>query len=80
MIDIIQIATQAKVTLSEIANHAFLLGTGLQNAAPGDKSGKGNDSINYLLSIAELLRQLTIELNQILPTDAKPTPNNKPSQ
>lgn len=48
-------AASAKATLLEIANQAKKLADGLQNAAPGDKGGVPNNSIQYLLAISESL-------------------------
>lgn len=53
-------------TLKEIAKQASALGTGLQNAAPGDKLGTPNNSVQYLLAIAETLDQVAEECGKLL--------------
>jgi hypothetical protein len=58
MTDMAIIKATAKVTLLDIAKQAKALGTGLQNAAPADKSGTPNNSIQYLFSVAECLATL----------------------
>lgn len=55
MSDIAILAASVKTTLLEIAKQANALGTGLQNAAPGD--APPNSSVLYLLKIAESLHQ-----------------------
>ena len=52
------LAASMKTALLEVAKQAQALGIGLQNAAPGDKSGVANDTIAYLLETAEMLRQV----------------------
>jgi len=42
-----------EVSLQDIANQALTLGTGLQNAAPGNKLTEPNNAIQYLLETAE---------------------------
>lgn len=56
MTDIAIIANATKASLNEIAKQANALGVGLQNAAPGDRVGASNPSIQYLLAISESLR------------------------
>lgn len=53
MSDAAILAASVKTTLLEVAKQANALGTGLQNAAPGDKTGTPNNSVAYLLSITE---------------------------
>lgn len=55
MSDIAILAATVKTTLLDIAKQAQALGTGLQVAAPGDKSGAPNNSVQYLLTISENL-------------------------
>lgn len=62
------IAASMKSTLKEIAKQATALGTGLQNAAPGDKTGAPNNSVQYLLSIAENLGKIAEECDKLLST------------
>jgi hypothetical protein len=65
MTDTAILAASVKSELLEIAKQALALGTGLQNAAPGDKSGGPNNSVSYLLSIAENLAKLAEECGKI---------------
>ena len=58
MTDIAIVVAAAKASLNEIAKQANALGTGLQNAAPGDRMGASNPSIQYLLTTAENLRAI----------------------
>lgn len=58
------LAATVKTTLLEIAKQAAALGSGLQNAAPGDKTGAPNNSINYLLSAAENLYKAADECDK----------------
>jgi hypothetical protein len=50
-----------KSTLREIAKQASALGIGLQNAAPGDKGDAPNNSVQYLLTIADELAKMAEE-------------------
>lgn len=59
-------AATVKTTLREIAKQASALGTGLQNAAPGDKSGVPNNSVQYLVDTAEQLDQVAEEIEKML--------------
>lgn len=61
MSDALILAASIKMTLLEIAKQAGALGTGLQNAAPGDKAGAPNNSVSYLLNISKDLTQLADE-------------------
>lgn len=61
MSDLTILAGSVKTTLLEIAHHASALGTGLQNAAPGDKTGTPNNSVQYLLGISESLLKIAEE-------------------
>ncbi len=61
MSDTVIIAASARTTLLEIAKQANALGTGLQNAAPGDRAGAPNNSVQYLFAIAESLIKIAEE-------------------
>lgn len=61
MSDTAIITSTARTTLLEIAKQAAALGTGLQNAAPGDKTGAPNNSVQYLLAISEALSKIAEE-------------------
>lgn len=65
MSDIMIIAASAKTTLLEIAKQAAALGTGLQNAAPGDKTGAPNNSVQYLLQTSEVLTKLAEDCEKL---------------
>lgn len=64
------LAASIKVALREIAKQAKTLGTGLQNAAPGDKAGTPNNTVQYLLSMAENIEKTAEEFGAMAaPTD-----------
>lgn len=62
-----------KSTLREIAKQANALGTGLQNAAPGEKSEKPNNSVQYLLGIADVLEKASEDCSDILTESSQST-------
>ena len=55
-----------KTTLLEIARQASALGTGLYNAAPGDKTGTPNNSVSYLLAASENLTKIAEECGKVV--------------
>jgi len=59
------LAAFVKTTLLEIAKQAGALGLGLQNAAPGDKTGTPNNSVSYLLSTSDNLAKIAEECGQL---------------
>lgn len=61
MSDLTILAASVKTTLLEIARHASALGTGLQNAAPGERTGAPNNSVQYLITISETLTKYAEE-------------------
>lgn len=61
MSDLAILAASVKTTLLDIAKQASALGVGLQNAAPGDKLGVPNSSVQYLLETSELLTKIANE-------------------
>lgn len=65
MSDTAIVASMVKSALAEIAKQANALGVGLQNAAPGDKAGAPNNSVQYLLDIAACLTKKIEELDAI---------------
>ena len=65
MSDIEIVASQVKMTLAEIAKQANVLGVGLQNAAPGDKLGAPNNSVQYLLDVSTKLNKKSEECAKI---------------
>ena len=58
MSDIRLIVSNLKVSLMELSKQTALLGNGLLNAAPGDKQGGPNPSVQYLLATADNLKAL----------------------
>lgn len=65
MSDTAILAAMAKTALIEIAKQANALGVGLQNAAPGDKAGTPNNSVQYLLDVAAYLTKKTEALDSV---------------
>ena len=65
MSDTAIVASMVKSALAEIAKQANALGVGLQNAAPGDKAGAPNNSVQYLLDVASCLTKKIEELDAI---------------
>lgn len=61
MTDAAIIAATTKITLQEISKQASALGNGLLNAAPADKSGVPNNSVQYLLAVAEALNKIALQ-------------------
>ena len=55
MSDMDILAATIKSTLRDIAKQAGALGTGLQNAAPGNKTDTPNNSVQYLLGVSDVL-------------------------
>jgi hypothetical protein len=66
MSDNTYLATMVQSALQDIAKQALTLGTGLQNAAPGDKVKQPNMVISYLLETADNLNQLAKECEAIV--------------
>ena len=66
MTDLALITASTKGTLVEISKQASALGIGLQNAAPGDKAGMSNASVQYLLESSEGLVKIAEACNKIL--------------
>lgn len=65
MSDAAILAASIKTTLLEVAKQAEALAIGLQNAAPGDKSGAPNNSVSYLLGISENINHLAEDCGKI---------------
>ncbi|MBX3709863.1 MAG: hypothetical protein KIT56_04705 [Gammaproteobacteria bacterium] len=65
MSDALILAASIKTELLEVAKQAGALGTGLQNAAPGDKAGAPNHSVSYLLGISEGLTKIAQECEEL---------------
>lgn len=66
MTDTTILAAFIKASLNEIGKQAQGLGTGLLNAAPGDKAANPNNSILYLLAISESLTKLAKDCEEQL--------------
>jgi hypothetical protein len=72
MSDIAVIAASAKTTLLEIAKQSSQLAIGLQNAAPGERSGMPNNTVQYLSSTAESLVKTAEECGKLLTSSQAP--------
>lgn len=66
MSDLAILAASTKKTFLDLAKQSSALGIGLQNAAPGDKTGTPNNSVQYLLEIAENLNTLAQLCDQLI--------------
>lgn len=66
MSDIAIIAASAKTAIVEIGKQAAALAMGLQNVAPGDKTGAPNNSILYLFEVSKNLAQVAEECEKFL--------------
>ncbi|OGT42667.1 MAG: hypothetical protein A3F42_03950 [Gammaproteobacteria bacterium RIFCSPHIGHO2_12_FULL_37_34] len=67
MTDIASLITTATTTLHELSKQTEALGVGLQNAAPGNKMGTPNHSIQYLLDISLELTNIAHECEKLIP-------------
>lgn len=65
MTDIAIVAASVKTTLLEIAKQASALGVGLQNAAPGDKTGTPNKSVQYLLEASDHMTEIAAKCEKL---------------
>lgn len=68
MSDLAVITASTKVSLLEISKQASALGIGLQNAAPGEREGALNTSVQYLLEIAAELHKKAESCGNLLIT------------
>ena len=68
MSDIAIVAALVKNTLLEISKQEQALGEGLLGAAPGERTGLPNNSIQYLLMGSEYLMKVTERCNEFLPS------------
>jgi hypothetical protein len=66
MSDIAIIAAFTKKSLHDLSGQLRRLGEGLQNAAPGEKMGAPNKSVQYLLAAADHLMELAAECDEII--------------
>lgn len=62
-------AATIKTALRDVGKQAAALGTGLQNAAPGDKTGTPNNSVQYLVDTSEHLDQVAEQIEKMLESD-----------
>ena len=74
MSDLAIVAAGAKSTCQEIAKQAHALGTGLANAAPGDRTGMPNNSVQYLVATAESLQGIVDEISLLMTISNSPPP------
>lgn len=75
MSDIAQQAAIMQQTLLDIAKQANDLGVGLQNAAPSDKAGAPNPSIEYLTAVSATLTALAAACDPLIQIgDSQPRP------
>ncbi len=62
-------AATVKTAIHDIAKQAAALGTGLQNAAPGDKTGTPNNSVQYLVDTSEHLDHVVEQIEKMLESE-----------
>ncbi len=65
MSDLAILAVSTKSALLDLGKQTNTLGTGLQNAAVGDKSGAPNLSVQYLLDISDELVRLAAKCDEL---------------
>ena len=66
MSDLTILAATIKGSVLDIAKQAKGLADGLQNVAPGSKTGTPNNSIQYLFSIHEGLGKIAAECEKLI--------------
>lgn len=66
MSDIAVIIAFTKSTLLEVAKQQHALGNGLLSAAPGNKTGTPNNSVQYLLAGSAYLAELAAKCDELL--------------
>jgi hypothetical protein len=74
MSDAVILAASIRMSLLEIAKQAEALGIGLQNAAPADKAGTPNNSVSYLLSISENIKNIAEDCGKVQSLRTSQTP------
>lgn len=62
-------AATIKTAIHDIGKQAAALGTGLQNAAPGDKTGTPNNSVQYLVDTSEQLDRVVEQIEKMLESE-----------
>ncbi|OGT38575.1 MAG: hypothetical protein A3F11_04800 [Gammaproteobacteria bacterium RIFCSPHIGHO2_12_FULL_37_14] len=65
MIDIAQLISTTTISLNELSKQTTALGTGLQNAAPGNKNGNPSNSVQYLLDISDALADIAKKCEEL---------------
>lgn len=65
MVDMGGLITSSANTLTDLSKQASVLGNSLQNAAPGNKAGLPNNSVQYLLDISESLAEISKQCDEI---------------
>ncbi|GEM_PF-1626580 len=73
MTDVALLAALVKSTLLEIGRQQHALGEGLLSAAPGEKTGTPNKSIQYLLDGSERLLELAKQCDEFIPRPSSST-------
>lgn len=76
MSDITHQANSTKQALLALAKQVNALGVGLQNAAPSDKTGSPNPSIQYLTAITTALGEFAQACDHVSDGDIKSTKKN----
>jgi hypothetical protein len=66
MIDLTVVIATAETSLLDVARQTSGLATGLQNAAPGDKSNAPNKSVQYLFEISERLNEIAEKCKKLI--------------
>lgn len=67
MIDSAQLISMAIIEFQELSRQTNSLGLGLQNAAPGNKTGTPNLSIQYLLDTSQELSEIANQCEKLNP-------------
>lgn len=74
MSEIAIIAVTTKSALLDISKQAAALAVGLQNAAPAEKSGAPNNSVQYLFAISASLANVAEALSVFEPSAGQEPP------
>ncbi|RDI41711.1 hypothetical protein [Aquicella lusitana] len=77
MSDIAIIAALVKGTFLEIGKQQRALGEGLLNAAPGDRTGTPNNSVQYLIAGAEQLINMAKQCDEFIPAASQTSETGK---
>ena len=71
------LAATIKTSLQDAAKQSSGLATGLENAAPGDKKGSPNNSVEYLHAITKELEKSAALCEQLISTLSQAQLKNK---